>query len=162
MGMRILLFPSMRIRTRILLRIKLMQICDHWHTDSQGLNFKPLRFHCGRPRLSMAPFEPLKLLNFDFDADPAPPFHFDADPDPASLNNPADSDPTHCLKAGFRIRIDFMRIRIRIRIQHFFLLRIRIPDPDPDPGFDDLKLKKIYSWKFNFYFLVQNMQFTYL
>jgi hypothetical protein len=23
--------------------------------------------------------------------------------------------------------------------------------PDPDPGFDDLKLKKIYSWKFNFY-----------
>jgi hypothetical protein len=41
------------------------------------------------------------------------------------------------------------------------------PDPaffliaDPDPGFDDLKLKKIYSWKFNFYFLDQNMQFTY-
>jgi hypothetical protein len=30
-------------------------------------------------------------------------------------------------------------------------LQIRIPDPDP--GFDDLKLKKIYSWKFNFYFL---------
>ena len=50
---------------------------------------------------------------------------------------------------GFRIRIDLMRIRIRI--QHFFLLRIRIPDPDP--GFDDIKLKKIYSWKFNFYFL---------
>ncbi len=31
------------------------------------------------------------------------------------------------------------------------------PDPaffliaDPDPGFDDLKLTKIYSWKFNFY-----------
>jgi hypothetical protein len=41
-------------------------------------------------------------------------------------------------------------------------LRIRIPDPDsgsgsqipdPDPGLDDLTLKKIYSWKFNFYFL---------
>ncbi len=32
--------------------------------------------------------------------------------------------------------------------------RIRIPDPDP--GFDDLKLEKTYSWKFNFYFLDQN------
>ncbi len=48
----------------------------------------------------MAPFEPLKLLNFDLDADPAPPFHYDADPDPASLNNPADPDPTHCLKVS--------------------------------------------------------------
>ncbi len=38
-------------------------------------------------------------------------------------------------------------MRIRIRIQHFF--------------FDDLKLKKIYSWKFNFYFLDQKLQFTY-
>ncbi len=40
------------------------------------------------------------------------------------------------------------------------------PDPaffliaDPDPGFDDLKLKKIYSWKFNFYFFDQKLQFT--
>ncbi len=41
------------------------------------------------------------------------------------------------------------------------------PDPaffliaDPDPGFDDLKLKKNFSWKFNFYFLDQKLQFTY-
>ncbi len=64
------------------------------------------------------------------------------------------------IPAGFRIRIDLMRIRIRIRIQPFFYLRIRIPDPDP--GFDDqLKFKKIYSWKFNFYFLDQTLQFTY-
>jgi hypothetical protein len=41
------------------------------------------------------------------------------------------------------------------------------PDPaffliaDPDPWFDDLKLKKIYSWKFNFYFLDQKLQFTF-
>jgi hypothetical protein len=41
------------------------------------------------------------------------------------------------------IRIDLMRIRI------------------PDPGFDDLKLKKIYSWKFKFYFLDQKLQFAY-
>ncbi len=31
----------------------------------------------------------------------------------------------------------------------FFL----IADPDPDLGFDDLKLKKIYSWKFNIFFI---------
>jgi hypothetical protein len=41
------------------------------------------------------------------------------------------------------------------------------PDPaffliaDPDPGFDDLKLKNIYSWKFNFYFFDQKLPFTY-
>jgi hypothetical protein len=35
-----------------------------------------------------------------------------------------------------------------------------IADPDPDPGFDDLTLKKIYSCKFNFYFLDQKLQFT--
>ncbi len=45
-------------------------------------------------------------------------------------------------KAGFRIRIHFLRIRIRIQ-------RIRMEantDPDPDPiliqGFNDQKLKK--------------------
>ncbi len=45
-------------------------------------------------------FEPLQLLNFDFDADPDPAFDFDADPafhsdadlDPAYLND-ADPDP---------------------------------------------------------------------
>ncbi len=37
--------------------------------------------------------------------------------------------------------------------------RIRIPDPDP--GFDDIKLKKNYSWKFNLYFFYQKLQFTY-
>jgi hypothetical protein len=64
------------------------------------------------------------------------------------------------LSPGFRIRIDLMRIRI----QHFFL--IADPDPEsririPDPGFDGQKLQKIYSWKFNFYFLDQKLQFTY-
>ncbi len=39
----------------------------------------------------------------------------------------------------------------------FFL----IADPDPDPGFDDLEVKKIFSWKFIFYFLDQKLQFTY-
>jgi hypothetical protein len=43
----------------------------------------------GHPQLY---FEPLKLLNFDFNADPDPDFHFNADPGPASKNN-ADPDP---------------------------------------------------------------------
>ncbi len=37
--------------------------------------------------------------------------------------------------------------------------RFRIPDPDP--GFDDLKLEKIYSWKFKFDFLGKKLLFTY-
>jgi hypothetical protein len=41
-----------------------------------------------------------------------------------------------------------------------FRVRIRIRIPDPDPEFDDLKVRKIYSWKFNFYFLDQKLQFT--
>jgi hypothetical protein len=48
-------------------------------------------------------------------------------------------------------------------------LECRVSDPivDPaffliaDPGFDDLKFKTIYSWKFNFYFLDQKFQFTF-
>ncbi len=38
----------------------------------------------GSPRLH---FEPLKLLNFYFRADPDPAFHSNADSDPASQNN---------------------------------------------------------------------------
>jgi hypothetical protein len=45
------------------------------------------------------------------------------------------------IQAGFRIRIDFMRIRIQLFSNCGSGLRI------PDPGFDDLKLKKNYSWK---------------
>ncbi len=76
--------------------------------------------------------------------------------------------PTHYItiggfSPGFRIRIDLMRIRIRSGSRFFYNcgygFRIRIPDPDP--GFDDLKLKKIYSRKFNFYFIDQKLPFTY-
>ncbi len=37
-------------------------------------------------------FDPLKFLNFDFNADPDPAFQSNADPDPASQNY-ADTDP---------------------------------------------------------------------
>ena len=74
---------------------------------------------------------------FTFLVGPSPGFRVNADPD-------TDPDP-----AFFLIADPDSGSRIRIRI------------PDPDPGFDDLKLKKIYSWKFNCYFLDQKLPFTY-
>ncbi len=56
--------------------IKLMWICDHWSVGSPGLYFKPPSLHCERPQLC---FEPLKLLNFDFNADSDPAFHSNPD-----------------------------------------------------------------------------------
>jgi hypothetical protein len=61
-------------------------------------------------------------------------------------------------------------VTIRVANPHWFnadpdrdpdLAFFLIADPHPDPGFDYLKLKKIYSWKFNFYFLDRKLQFTY-
>jgi hypothetical protein len=43
-------------------------------------------------------FELVKLLNFDFDADPDPAFYSNADPDPyLAFKNNADPDPQPCL-----------------------------------------------------------------
>jgi hypothetical protein len=53
--------------------------------------------------------------------------------------------PTY-IYAGFRIHIQ------RIRIQHFTL--------NTDSGFDDQKLKKIYSCKKIKFFFDQKLQFT--
>jgi hypothetical protein len=57
------------------LLLKVMGICEHWFIDPLGLHFEPADLHCQRPRPSTLYFGPLKLLNFDFYADP--------DPDPA-------------------------------------------------------------------------------
>ncbi len=54
------------MRIRIVVLIKVMQICEYWSTDPPGLHFEPPRLRCERPLPSTAPFEPLKLLNFDF------------------------------------------------------------------------------------------------
>jgi hypothetical protein len=70
---------------RIRILIKVMRIID-----PPGLYFKPPSPYCERPRLH---FEPLKLLNFDFN--PAPAFRPNADPDPASKIN---SDPDTAFK----------------------------------------------------------------
>ena len=58
---------------RILLRIKAMQICDHWtsctlHGSILSLQASIVSVH-GPPWLF---FEPLELLNFDFNVDPNP------------------------------------------------------------------------------------------
>jgi hypothetical protein len=44
----------------------------------------------------MLHFELLKLMNFDFNADPDPAFHFNAEPEPASQNN---ADPCRSASA---------------------------------------------------------------
>ncbi len=71
------------MRIRILLLIKVMGIYDHWSIDLPGLYFEPSGLHSERPRLY---FQPLKRLNFAFNADPDPVFlsNADSDPDPAS------------------------------------------------------------------------------
>ncbi len=62
-----------------------MQIFYHWSINLPGFHFEPPGLYCERPRPRL-PFEPLKLMNFDFNADPDPAFHSSPDPDldPAS------------------------------------------------------------------------------
>jgi hypothetical protein len=45
---------------------------DHLSIDPPGLHLDPQGIFCELPRLC---FEPLKLLHFDFNADPNPAFH---------------------------------------------------------------------------------------
>jgi hypothetical protein len=66
------------MRIRILLLIKVMRICDQWRAICSIVQ----AFH----------FEHLKLLKFDFNADPDPGFHSYADPDPGFHSN-TDLDP---------------------------------------------------------------------
>jgi hypothetical protein len=81
MRIRIQLFILIRIRIRILLLIIVIEIYGHWSIDLPGLHFKPPGLHSERPRLY---FQPLKLLNFAFNANPDPVFPSIADSDPAS------------------------------------------------------------------------------
>ncbi len=69
------------------------KLCKSTAAGLQNLHcsiFEPPRLHCEHPPSSLAPFEPLKLLNFGFNPDPA--FHCSAGPDLASQNN-ADPAP---------------------------------------------------------------------
>jgi hypothetical protein len=63
-----------------MLLIKVKGFCDHWSIDPPGLHFEH-----PQPSSRLC-FEPLKPLNFYFNADPDPAFHSNADPDPASKN----------------------------------------------------------------------------
>jgi hypothetical protein len=73
MWIRIQVFTLMRIRIHLF--IKMMGICEHCRIDPPGLHFKPqssIVIVHGLPRIY---FETLKLLNFDFNAEPDPDFH---------------------------------------------------------------------------------------
>jgi hypothetical protein len=102
---RIQLFTLMRIRIQlftlmgigILLLIKVMRICNNY-SSLQTLQDSILRLQTSIVRVNGPPrlhFEPLKLLNFDFNAnaDPDPALHSNADPDPASKHNRFNADP---------------------------------------------------------------------
>jgi hypothetical protein len=70
----------MQIRIQILLLIKVIRICAHWSTNPPGLRFEPPRLFVSVQCPAWIHVEPLKLLNFDFDADPEPAFHSNSDP----------------------------------------------------------------------------------
>jgi hypothetical protein len=126
------------MRIQILFLIKVMRICDHQTTDPPRLHFEPPRLHfeppglhCERPRLH---FEPLKILNFDFDrdsdlsflsnVDPDPAFLSNVDPDSAFLSN-VDPDPASLFNANpdlFSIYCGSMQIRIRNPAQTVYRL----------------------------------------
>jgi hypothetical protein len=57
------------------------------------------RLHCEYHGSPWRHFEPLKLLNFDFKADPDPAFNFNSDSDPASKHY-ADPDPQPCFNGS--------------------------------------------------------------
>ncbi len=94
------LFILLRIQMRMLLLIKVMQICDYWSTGPPGLHCKPPRLHFERPQRSNSLFTASKVLfyfNADSDPDPDPAVHAKADlvPYPASKKN-LDPDPRPC------------------------------------------------------------------
>jgi hypothetical protein len=83
------------------------------------------------------------------------------------------NDSSPCWGSGIRWVFDPWILDGRVRSQIQIRPHTRVSDPhwfnaDPDtdpgpeifliadPGFDDVKLKKMCSWKFNFYFLDQN------
>ncbi len=83
---RIQLFTVMRIRIRLFTVLRSWSWWSKWYESAttnkqtlQGASTHPLWASTALPRLH---FEPLKLLNFDFNADPYPTFHSNADPDP--------------------------------------------------------------------------------
>jgi hypothetical protein len=92
MLIRIQFFTLMRIRTGYCSSSKW---CKSGTTGVQTLQGSILNLHASIVSVHCPPLlhvEPLKLLNFDFNADSDQAVHCNADPDPASKNN-ADLDP---------------------------------------------------------------------
>jgi hypothetical protein len=75
-------FHFLRIQIRLLLLIKVMEICDHslWTLQGSIFSFQASIVSVyGPPQLYL---EPLKLLNFAFNAETDPAFHSNADLNP--------------------------------------------------------------------------------
>jgi hypothetical protein len=123
MRIRIQLFNLVRIWILLIIIVTRKSATTGLQTI-RGSIFEPLRLY----------FELLKLLNFDFSADPDPAFRSNKDPDPA-FKNSADPDPQlwgkyALLMSSQRAKSVFgIRIRIRIRRIRMFL---GLPNPRPD------------------------------
>ncbi len=66
-----------------------------WESTITNLNDCPSRPPLGASTALLALFEPLKLLNFDFNANQDPTFHSNAHPDPASKITADPCRPDH-------------------------------------------------------------------
>jgi hypothetical protein len=101
--------------------------------DPAGLHFDPPGLYCEHPRASRALFQPLKLLNFVFNADTGPVYKNNADPDPQGPYpcsfRPVQSGRNDPFKEKSVSGYLFAVVQIRIRRIHMFL---GLRDPDPD------------------------------
>jgi hypothetical protein len=92
-------------------------ICDLLSTDHLLLHFEPPRLHYERSRLC---FQPLKLLNFDLNAnlDPDPAFHSNVDPDhphplPRQIRNPGKRPQTQECTLSYKDTLNLMSAGFR-------------------------------------------------
>ncbi len=108
------------MKIRILLNIKTdTEICDHWSTDPSGLHLEPPQLH----------FELLKVLTFDFNADPDPVFFSDQDP---ASKNITDPDPQPWRKYALLMSSQRAKQCLGIRIRRIHMI-LGLPEPHPDP-----------------------------
>jgi hypothetical protein len=88
-----------------------LELCESDTTGLQTLQGSISNLHAFTVSVHGPP-RPLKLLNFDFNADPDPTIYSNTDPDPASQNN---SDPV----PQFEICKIFFNRLLRISLRNF-------------------------------------------
>jgi hypothetical protein len=99
-------YPDQAFKFLTLMRIRIFFLIKVMQSATPGLQILPgsiLSLHASILSVQDSPrllFQPLKLLNFDFNVDPDPAFHSNSDSDAASKNN-ADPDPQACFSCLF-------------------------------------------------------------